>query len=154
MKKNLLLLFVTGLFYGCSGKNDGPAAPLSSAIVGKWIAQKDTSYTYHNNDAPIISTGVLANSYIVFNGDGTGLQVFEMYKDNFYNFRYTITDKTIAYNVPGQTHGNFIVEGGHATNEVKSITSSKLHLYQESEFIRPDGEHYRSVYSMYYVKGK
>jgi hypothetical protein len=154
MKKTLLMLMLAVLFYGCSGKNDGPAAPLSTAIVGKWVSQKDTSYTYRNNDAPIITTGITANSYLVFNNDGTGMEVFNLAKNEYYNFRYTITDRTINYNVPGQTHGNFIVEGGKSTNDVVSITSGKLHLYHQSETTHPDGDHYRSVYSTYYVKGK
>lgn len=133
MKKITLLTLIVALFTitGCKKDKDNDKEN-SSSIQGRWLATSLVEISYENGVEEGRDDDTSDNLWVEFKADGTGMSQTD--RDGQSSFTYTIKNNELVIKFEDETD----------KYQIKSLTNSDLHLYQE-ESETSDGVVYKEV---------
>jgi len=157
MKKILILFVALSALYSCKKSSDptvdqNPPAvttpTTASLLLGQWNYLKDSTITY-TNGTPATQQTTYTNSHILFNNDGSGVDVSS-------SFFYNLKDKQLSLNYPSyqSTSGGVTttIPEQTYTATITVITATKLTLYYD--FTAKDGNGVTTGYKIYSMYSK
>ena len=152
MKKLFLIvaaLFVAVSFSACSDDDEKDGNINSELIVGKWQLVREVGYSSKDGVKydEVDDTYTADNQFLVFNADGTALNIHD---GNQYMFYYKIESN--IYSDRENSNDSWENDSDHPSETtIKKLTESELVMNDHREYTE-QGSKYIDSYTDYYIR--